>query len=160
MWKKLLLRLGDRRVVMQDSFFVGDAAGRPLNWKAGRKADHSDVDRKFARNLGLQFLTPEQHFLGEDPGPFSEPSFHPHHVFQNARPMGEKTIGIFPLMQAAAEVVIFVGCPASGKTRFYQEHFSSTHRRLSPVSESRCHTQPHYTNGCLGKLRIVDKVSG
>lgn len=139
MWKKLLFRLGDRSVILQESFFVGDAAGRSLNWKAGKKADHSDVDRKFAKNLGLRFLTPEQHFLGEDPGPFSEPSFHPHLVFRDySRPVGE-ALDSCSLMQIAAgggsaEVVIFVGCPASGKTRFYQQHYSSTHRRLSPVS--------------------------
>lgn len=36
---------------MDRSFFVGDAAGR--------KGDHSDVDRKFSDNAGLKFHTPE-----------------------------------------------------------------------------------------------------
>jgi bifunctional polynucleotide phosphatase/kinase len=40
-----------------DSFFVGDAAGRP--------GDHSSCDRKLATNLGLKFQTPEVNDLLE-----------------------------------------------------------------------------------------------
>ncbi|KAK9365479.1 polynucleotide kinase 3 phosphatase-domain-containing protein [Lipomyces kononenkoae] len=38
----------------ENSFFVGDAAGR--------KGDHSAVDKQFAKNLGIKFYTPEQFF--------------------------------------------------------------------------------------------------
>lgn len=37
-----------------ESYFVGDAAGR--------MADHSGVDRMFAVNAGIKFLTPEVRF--------------------------------------------------------------------------------------------------
>ncbi|KAK9467847.1 polynucleotide kinase 3 phosphatase-domain-containing protein [Lipomyces arxii] len=37
-----------------ESFFVGDAAGR--------KGDHSNVDREFANKLEVKFYTPEQYF--------------------------------------------------------------------------------------------------
>lgn len=41
------------------SFYVGDMAGRP--------DDKTDTDIKFAKNLSVQFLTPEEFFLGEKP---------------------------------------------------------------------------------------------
>ncbi|KAF3208830.1 hypothetical protein TWF106_011318 [Orbilia oligospora] len=47
---------------MDSSVFVGDAAGR--------KGDFSAGDRKFAENLGLKFLTPEELFLNEEPRPY------------------------------------------------------------------------------------------
>ena len=39
------------------SFYVGDMAGRP--------GDKTDTDIKFAKNLNVQFLTPEEFFLGD-----------------------------------------------------------------------------------------------
>lgn len=41
-------------VALDESLFVGDAAGRPT--------DFSDSDKKFAQAVGLKFLTPEQFF--------------------------------------------------------------------------------------------------
>lgn len=52
---------------MSKSFYVGDAAGRLKNWEPNGKRDFSASDRKFAANLKLKFLTPEQHFLGQKP---------------------------------------------------------------------------------------------
>ena len=40
-------------VDMKESFYVGDAAGRPKNWSAGKSKDFSCVDRMFAYNIGL-----------------------------------------------------------------------------------------------------------
>lgn len=48
----------------QESFYVGDAAGRPEISKK-RKKDHSCADRLFALNIDIQFFTPEEHFLGK-----------------------------------------------------------------------------------------------
>ncbi|XVF78834.1 hypothetical protein PTKIN_Ptkin14bG0169000 [Pterospermum kingtungense] len=39
---------------MDQSFYVGDAAGRPV--------DHSDADIKFAQAIGLRFYVPEDYF--------------------------------------------------------------------------------------------------
>jgi len=42
---------------MTESYFVGDAAGRP--------GDHSGTDRKWAMNVGLKFYTPEVRMDGD-----------------------------------------------------------------------------------------------
>ncbi len=52
---------GKTKVDIKDSFFCGDAAGR----KDAKHKDFSDTDLKFALNVGIQFKTPENLFLGE-----------------------------------------------------------------------------------------------
>jgi len=48
---------------LENSVFVGDAAGRVIG--KGKSKDHGDSDYKFALNIGVKFVTPETHFLGE-----------------------------------------------------------------------------------------------
>lgn len=62
---------------MDKSFYCGDAAGRPENWAPKKKKDFSCSDRLFAKNFGLKFYTPEEHFLGQKPVPFNLPEFNP-----------------------------------------------------------------------------------
>ena len=52
----------DINPVLKESSFVGDAAGRHDGWMAGKKKDHSAVDRKFAMNVKVAFMTPEEVF--------------------------------------------------------------------------------------------------
>ena len=54
---------GGVKVDLNQSIYVGDAAGRPAEGK--KKKDFSFSDRLFALNAGLKFYTPEEHFLGE-----------------------------------------------------------------------------------------------
>ncbi|ODQ79627.1 hypothetical protein BABINDRAFT_162007 [Babjeviella inositovora NRRL Y-12698] len=61
MWTELVKAMrqegdtGDTELIdMENSYFVGDAAGR--------KGDFSDSDLKFAKNAGLTFFTPEEFF--------------------------------------------------------------------------------------------------
>ena len=66
MWQFLSLyhrsnSFSDKPLDRMSSFYVGDAAGRPQ--EGTRKEDFSDSDLKFARNLGLNFFTPEKFFL-------------------------------------------------------------------------------------------------
>ncbi|XP_018486495.2 polynucleotide 3'-phosphatase ZDP isoform X2 [Raphanus sativus] len=56
MWQLMKKHLNSGiEIDMDESFYVGDAAGR--------KGDHSDADIKFAQASGLKFYTPEEYFL-------------------------------------------------------------------------------------------------
>lgn len=62
MWDFLVSKLnGGLAPSLQDSFYVGGAAGRPQ--EGTRRADHADYDIKFAQNLGLKFIIDEDFFL-------------------------------------------------------------------------------------------------
>lgn len=59
MWEIFCERLnGKTKIDRTLSFYCGDAAGRKGD--ETRLADFSDDDKKFAENIGLRFLTPEQ----------------------------------------------------------------------------------------------------
>jgi DNA 3'-phosphatase len=60
MWEFLSLRRELALCPSSDSFFVGDAAGRPRDGM--RVKDFSDSDYKFAINCGFSFQTPEKFF--------------------------------------------------------------------------------------------------
>jgi len=101
--------LNNGQINREESFYVGDAAGRPK--------DHSISDIGFARNLNLTFKTPENFFLDD----INEPK--PHFPFS---PMEfcDKYIPNDQEFEASTtqEMIIFVGYPASGKSRFFKTH--------------------------------------
>ena len=68
MWDFMVSRCnGGLKVDPTISLYVGDAAGRPKSWAPGKPKDFSAGDRMFAANVGCQFATPEEYFLGEKP---------------------------------------------------------------------------------------------
>lgn len=127
MWDELTANWNDNiEVDLAASFYVGDAAGRTKGSRR-MKADHNDTDRKWALNVGLRFMTPEQAFADK---PEEEP-----YVLKGWRPVVEENVEgaeagaepvysptstpLIPATEAEKrnEIVLFVGPPASGKTR-------------------------------------------
>lgn len=100
-----------KNILLEESFYVGDAAGRPKGWRPGAGQDFASSDRKFALNLGITFNTPEEFFLSSTSAPYSlgwSPS--------------EFSVGEdepYTFTPRERELVIFVGSPASGKTTFF-----------------------------------------
>ncbi|PIL23691.1 hypothetical protein GSI_13440 [Ganoderma sinense ZZ0214-1] len=116
MWYELhrIFAEQDVQIDVPNSFFVGDAAGRPN--------DHSSTDRKLALNIGIPFHTPEAYFLGLKEAAYTLPGFN-----VSTLPKDEPRLvpADPPLLSAPSpELVLFVGYPALGKSLFFREHFA------------------------------------
>jgi len=108
------------------SFFVGDAAGRLADLPSGRQADHASSDLKFADNVGIQFSTPEEYFLGKHHTPYTRQGFNVSQLDKLPLFLPTNT----PLIPAPSasfkrmrELILFVGYPCLGKSSFYRRHF-------------------------------------
>lgn len=96
------------------SYLVGDAAGR--------EGDFSDTDRKWALNIGLGFITPEEFFLGQAPRAMSHKFDPSKYTITIKTTVTTKTSVVFTKSTAKKEVVLFVGSPGAGKSTFYWRH--------------------------------------
>jgi bifunctional polynucleotide phosphatase/kinase len=122
MWEYFLHSKNNNLINAHDSYYIGDAAGRIANWKKGMKKDFSCADRKFASNISLPFHTPEEYFLGEMASPrFEWDAFNPHlYPIIDQDPVLEPPSA--SIISKSQEIVVFTGCPASGKTHFYHKY--------------------------------------
>ena len=131
---------------MENSFYCGDAAGRPAT--AIRKKDFSADDRNFALNCGLKFELPESIFLeknvylGNEKEKIEEEikeeqfievktveeeqttSIIDQEVILGAGPGAEMNL----TKDQPREIIIFVGSPGSGKSTFSKNYLSSYER--------------------------------
>ncbi|ATZ48965.1 Bctpp1 [Botrytis cinerea B05.10] len=125
MWKELLedydIHLpGDLK--LQESIFVGDAAGRHAS--TGKSKDFSCSDRNFAENVGIKFYTPEEYFLDETPRSFTR-TFEPGDYSSENTTVSPKYKKDNP-----KDIVILCGSPGAGKSTFYW-------KQLEPLGYSR-----------------------
>lgn len=124
---------GGISIDLKESFYVGDAAGRPANWEPKRKKDFSCSDRLFALNIGITFYTPEEFFLKKPAAKFDLPQFDPRkvpvvplaEVVATTKPSEGKFLNGDDLPADHTEVVVLVGYPASGKSHFAKEYLVS-----------------------------------
>ncbi|XP_031559592.1 bifunctional polynucleotide phosphatase/kinase-like isoform X2 [Actinia tenebrosa] len=120
MWIHLCTKLNQGiDISKEDSFYIGDAAGRPAGWAPGKKKDFSCSDRAFAANIGIKFQTPEEFFLEKKPATFNMPVFDPKSLDTNGPIYTPSTA---TLVAKEQEVVVMVGYPASGKSMFCEDH--------------------------------------
>lgn len=98
-----------------ESFYCGDGAGRPaIN---GRKKDHHITDRYFAKNIGIDFYTPEELFVHNLK--LSEQYIDPYSTDTklNLPQMCSNTPFTMPInLVKTPKLVIITGAQASGKS--------------------------------------------
>eukprot|EP00818_Percolomonas_sp_WS_P005657 CAMPEP_0117443856 /NCGR_PEP_ID=MMETSP0759-20121206/4926_1 /TAXON_ID=63605 /ORGANISM="Percolomonas cosmopolitus, Strain WS" /LENGTH=407 /DNA_ID=CAMNT_0005235875 /DNA_START=250 /DNA_END=1473 /DNA_ORIENTATION=+ len=120
MWELMEQRHGVK-FDKEGSFYCGDAAGRPKGWKKKAKKDFSCSDRKFALNVGVPFLTPEELFLGEAPhAEFEFYTLTPEQLKERFK--GKKPHNTADYVASEQEMIVFVAYPASGKSSFAKKH--------------------------------------
>lgn len=190
MWDYLMqLAGGADRVDKKNSFYVGDAAGRPT--RPAHPADFSDSDLKFSINIGVPFRTPEEHFLdkmseavsvdnikGFDPRVMiSSPDIGSTFIDDNTDldlllrsivspsqlvdelHMGSSSGDEVPAIQI---MVLMHGFPASGKTTFVKRHLLP--RGFVWVNQDTVHTFSRCSRAtkeglASGKSIVVDNTN-
>ncbi|XP_061169091.1 bifunctional polynucleotide phosphatase/kinase-like [Saccostrea echinata] len=149
---------GGVKVDLSKCKYVGDAAGRAKDWAPGKPKDFSCSDRKFAANIGIGFATPEEFFLGEKPPPFEWGCPDPNQYLKNNKPPP----GSKDFIAKTQELVMMVGCPASGKSTFRKRYFEP--HGYTAINRDTLGTMDKCLKACKealskGKSVIVDNTN-
>jgi len=156
LWERFCAVRKGPAIDLSESFYCGDAAGRPKVGK--KKRDFSCSDRKFAANCGLAFYTPEEVFLKQLPcAKWEWRSRSPRSLLvQYSKPQAE-----IKWTSTVQELVILVGSPASGKSRianYFGEH------GYECVNQDRFRTKGRCLKVCRqalaqGKSVVIDRTN-
>jgi len=150
---------------LKSCLYVGDAAGRIKGWIKDGKKDFSCGDRKFAWNIGVDFQTPEQFFLGEslNEKQWQWGSLDPVKYLESI-PKDKKAFegSADDLVSKTPEMVVMVGRPASGKSTFVKNYIVSQGYVL--INRDTLKTQPKClkaTTSALdeGKSVVIDNTN-
>eukprot|EP00755_Sulcionema_specki_P012060 Sspe_Gene.8210::Locus_2804_Transcript_1_1_Confidence_1.000_Length_3044::g.8210::m.8210/K08073/PNKP; bifunctional polynucleotide phosphatase/kinase len=120
MWNLLLREHCTEGIDMEQSFFCGDAAGRP--------GDFSSSDLLFARNIGVKFILPKTLFTESplpDPIPSDKLEVTDTNVFDPSKFISSHVPKFLaPPSIGPKTLVLLVGYPGSGKSTYYRQHLS------------------------------------
>jgi bifunctional polynucleotide phosphatase/kinase len=114
--------------------YVGDAAGRP---KVGSHSkDFAATDHTFARNAGVEFVTPEQMFLGLDGAIAEVPE--PHCPWTDVPHIPHPLpLAAWNTLGDGKELVLMVGAPGSGKSAWIRKMLGEYSRVSQDVLGNR-----------------------
>jgi bifunctional polynucleotide phosphatase/kinase len=153
MWQLFLNKYnGKVEIDKKTSFYCGDAAGR----RDAKHKDFSDSDLKFALNVGIEFKTPENLFLGEK-DKIEVKGFNPTTVPEE----GELIVGKGSKVDfQPKEMVLMVGAPGSGKSTFCKNFLPGYIRvnRDTLKTKEKCYKVAE-ENILQGKSVVIDNTN-
>ncbi|SCO78149.1 related to bifunctional polynucleotide phosphatase/kinase [Fusarium oxysporum] len=125
MWKELCddYDISESEIDLGNSVFVGDAGGRTATLGKGPDGvaaaakDFSCSDRNFAHNVGIQYQTPEEFFLGHKPRSFAREFDLSEHPFVDDAESGNSVVTFDRTNDK--DIILFCGPPGAGKSTFY-----------------------------------------
>ncbi|XP_031619990.1 uncharacterized protein F21D5.5 [Contarinia nasturtii] len=161
MWQALCDQKNGINVVdMNQSYFVGDAAGRPEIKAMKKKKDHSSADRLMAINLNLTFFTPEEHFLKVPTQNWIKPEFNPKDYLKRTVQMIDEPRT--KITSTDLELILLVGGPGTGKSRFCKDHLEGNYEIVSRDVIGTWQKCVDRVNDCLKTKRkvVVDNTNG
>jgi len=156
LWEQMKIDLKDefnldKARISKKSFFCGDAAGRisasiykKKLYPSSNTGDFSDTDRKFALNIGIQFMTPEEFFMENPPEmPYKLEGIDPKKFIKKA---SKSTYDFVPRKR---EIIVMVGPAGSGKSEFVKKYILP--KGYVHINQDTCKTKAK----CLSQAKIA-----
>jgi bifunctional polynucleotide phosphatase/kinase len=133
--------LSEYQISKNNSFYVGDAAGR--------KNDHSDSDLNFAHNIGIKFITPELYIsnISYDNFPIIKSNYID--IKKSLK------IGKLKIKKELLELILLIGFPGSGKSSFAQKYYSSYEYINQDTEKSKDKIKIKVNNAIKNKKSII-----